>query len=62
MIFTNDNRTGRIWAFDMDGNLVDYLDTGLDDGALMGMDFDADGNLWVVDAENDEVLRISAAE
>lgn len=61
MIFTNDNRTGRIWAFDLDGNVIDYLDTGLDDGALMGMEFDADGNLWIVDAENDEVLKISVA-
>ena len=58
MIFTADNHTGRIWAFDMDGNLLDYLDTGLDD-ALMGMEFDEDGNLWMVDAANDEVLRLS---
>ena len=48
-----------IWAFDMDGEMVDYVDTGFDDGALMGMDFDADGNLWLVDAENDEILRLS---
>lgn len=61
-IFVNDNRTGRIWAFDKDGNLLDYLDTGLDDGALMGMAFNEDGSLWLVDAENDEVLRISAPE
>jgi hypothetical protein len=59
MIFTNDNRSGRIFAFDLDGNLLDWLDTGLEEGALMGMEFDADGNLWLVDAVNDEVLRIS---
>ena len=58
MIFTNDNRTGRIWAFDMDGTMLDYLDTGLPDGSLMGMEFDEAGNLWLVDAVNDEVLRI----
>ncbi|MCO4770058.1 MAG: hypothetical protein KDA24_08525 [Deltaproteobacteria bacterium] len=52
MIFTNDNRTGRIGAFAMDGNLIDYLD----DGSLIGIEFDAAGNLWLVDAEKDEFL------
>ena len=59
LLFVNDNRTARIWAFDLDGALVDYVDTGLDDGSLMGMAFDSEGSLFVVDAENDEVLRIS---
>ena len=59
MIFTSDNRTGRIFAFDKDGNLLDYLDTGMDEGSLMGIEIDDDGNLWLVDAENDEVVRIS---
>jgi sugar lactone lactonase YvrE len=59
MIFTTDNRSGRIFAFDKDGNLLDYVDTGMDEGALMGIEFDDDGNLWMVDAVNDEVVRIS---
>mgnify|MGYP002629584021 CR=1 FL=1 len=59
MLFVSDNRTARIWAFDLEGNLLDYVDTGLDDGSVMGMAFDGEGNLWLVDAENDEVLRIS---
>ena len=58
-LWITDNRTARIWAFDLEGNLLDYLDTGLDDGALMGIEFDADGNLYAVDAENDEVIKIS---
>jgi len=59
MLFTNDNRTGIIFAFDMEGQLVDYLETGFEDGALMGMEFDQDGNLWLVNALENEVLRIS---
>ena len=58
-IWVTDNRSGRIWAFDMEGTTLDYLDTGLDDGALMGIAFDADGNLYAVDAENDEIIKIS---
>ncbi len=58
-IFVSDNRAGVIVAFTMDGKMVDWLDLGVDRGALMGLEFDVDGNLWVVDAEADELLRIS---
>ncbi len=61
LLFTNDNRTGIIFAFDMEGQLVDSLETGLEDGALMGMDIDRHGNLWLVNALDNEVLRISSS-
>ena len=59
LLFVSDNASARIFAFDTEGVLIDYLDTDLQDGALMGMAFDGSGALWLVDAERDEVLRIS---
>ena len=59
-MFVSDNATSTIYAFTMDGELVDWLDTGLPSGALMGMAFDpADGSLFIVDAMADNVLRIA---
>jgi hypothetical protein len=60
MIFVVDHATSIIWAFDLDGEVVDWLDTGVESDSLMGLDFDADGRLYVVDAASDKVLRISA--
>lgn len=58
-IFVSDNRTGVIAAFNMDGEMVDWLDLELDRGSLMGIEFDADGNLYAVNAEDDELIRIT---
>ena len=59
LIFVTDNATGRVLAFTLDGELVDWLDTERPAGALMGMTFDDDGRLYLVDALSDEVFRIS---
>jgi hypothetical protein len=60
MLFVSDNDTSRILAFDLeDGELIDWVDTGLASGSIMGIDFDADGSLWVVDAVDDKIYRIS---
>jgi hypothetical protein len=59
MIFVSDHGTGRIYAFDMDGELVDYLDTGLGQNSLTGITFDKDGNLFVADRGNEQILKIS---
>jgi DNA-binding beta-propeller fold protein YncE len=59
MLYVSDNQTGVIYAFDLDGVLVDWVETGRKDGALMGMDFDEDGRLYVIDARADEIIRIS---
>lgn len=61
MLFVSDNATSMIYAFAMDGSLVDYLDTGFPAGSLMGMALDpADGSLYVVDVLTDRVIRIAA--
>jgi hypothetical protein len=60
MLFVSDNDTSRILAFDLeDGELVDWVDTGLASGSIMGIDFDSDGSLWVVDAIADRIYRIT---
>lgn len=58
-IFIADHQTGEIQAFDMDGNALDFLQTDLGDGALGGIDFDDEGRLYVVDRNEDRVLRLS---
>jgi len=60
VLYTTDASTGIIVAFNLDGMLLDWLDTGLPADALQGIDFDEAGNLYVVDAEGDEIWRISA--
>jgi sugar lactone lactonase YvrE len=57
-LLVTDNATGIIHAFDLEGNRIDWLDTGLGEGALMGIEaLDLD-NIWCVDAATDRVLRI----
>ncbi len=58
MLFVADHGTGEIVAYTLDGELVDYLDTGLA-GSLMGIAFDPDGRLYAIDSEGERVLRIS---
>jgi DNA-binding beta-propeller fold protein YncE len=58
MLWVTDNATGAILAFDLDGGLIDWLDTELPDGCLMGIALDDDGDLWFVDAVENEVVRI----
>lgn len=60
VLYVVDNATGRIAAFDLDGQVIDWLDSGLGDDALMGIAVDADGRLYVADAVGNRVLRISA--
>ena len=59
LIFVSDNSTSIIWAFNKMGEVVDWLDTGLQPGSLAGIDLDSSGNLYVVDMINADVLRIS---
>jgi hypothetical protein len=59
MIWVGDAQLGRVLAFTMDGELIDWLDTGLPPGALQGMAFSPEGDLYVVDAIDDRVMRIS---
>lgn len=60
VLFVGDNATGRIWGVSAtDGAVIDYLDTGIEAGGLMGIEVGPEGDLWVTDAVANRVLRIS---
>jgi len=59
VLYVGDNATGRIWGISSLGEVIDYLDTGIEEGGLMGIEVGPEGNLWVVDASSNEVLRIA---
>ena len=59
VIFVTDNALGRILAFDRDGELIDWLDLDVDDGALMGIEADAEGRLYLVNAKANKLYRIA---
>lgn len=56
LIFVTDHADGDIFAFSMDGALEGKLE--LDRPGLMGIDFDPEGHLWVVDGEASELVRV----
>lgn len=57
-LFVSDNSNGRISAFDLNGGLLNYVETGLPEGALAGMAFGPDGKLYFVDMLGNRVLRL----
>ena len=57
LIFVSDHAAGRISAFTMDGELVDYLDLG-EGAAPQGLAFGPDGHLWVADAGLGRVIGL----
>lgn len=60
VLYVTDNANGRISAFDKTtGMRLDYLDTGLPEGALMGITADPEGRLYIVDAVGNRVVRIA---
>lgn len=61
MIFVSDNLTSTIFAFSMDGELLDWLDvsSASGSGSLMGMAFDPSGSLFLTDVSGSRVLRIA---
>jgi DNA-binding beta-propeller fold protein YncE len=58
LLYVTDHATSRISAFTLDGERVDYLETGVSENRLMGLRLDADGNVLVVDNGRDRVLKI----
>lgn len=59
MIFVSDHELSRLMAFDMDGNLLDWVDLGLEPGSLVGFTFDDAGNLYFADKAGSRVFRIN---
>ena len=61
-IIITDHGTGYIHAFDMDGQQVDWLDTQVGGGALMGIWGQRLTDLWFVNARDNEVIRLQAVD
>jgi DNA-binding beta-propeller fold protein YncE len=59
VIYVADNGTGTIYGYDLDGNLLDQATVDVSDGGLMGIDIDADGNLYYVDGFDNAVRMIT---
>jgi hypothetical protein len=57
-LFVTDAGTGRLHAFDLDGAELDWAETGREGGALAGLVAPSRSELWLVDADADEVLRL----
>ncbi len=58
VIYVGDYETGLILAYDLDGVLIDWLDTGRGAAALGGIDFGPDGALTFTDVATHEILQI----
>jgi len=58
VLFVADNDTSRITAYDLDGQELNHLDTGLPPGSLGGLTFGSDEKLYFTDLVGHSVLRI----
>lgn len=58
MLLVGDNQNSKIFAFQLDGTLYSTLTLDMDAGGLMGIEARSLSDIWVVDAQADEVLRI----
>jgi DNA-binding beta-propeller fold protein YncE len=56
-LFVTEHGTGHVRAFDLDGTELDWAATGRA-GALQGIYATSLGELWMVDGEADEILRV----
>ncbi len=62
ILLVTDNQTSEIVAFDMDGEVVDRLNTGLPSGSLMGIFARSIDDLWFVDAVGNRVYNLTPKE
>jgi hypothetical protein len=58
LLFVSDNATSQIHAFDLQGQLVRSLDTGLPPGTLAGIAIGPDQKLYFIDTSTANVTRI----
>lgn len=61
MLFVADNEGAKIFAFDLEGNVIDWLDLSgeIGPGDLQGIAFDAEGRLYLVDSGTSRILRVA---
>lgn len=61
-LLVTDNQTSMIYAFTLDGELVDSLQTPFAEGSLMGIYGSSIDDFWLVNAADDEVWRLQPAD
>ena len=61
-LFVTDYETSTIYGLTLEGELVDWLETGIPSNSLMGIAFDTDGSMYGVNASTNAVYRIAALE
>ncbi len=59
LVFVTDNQNGKIFAFDLKGQLADWIQTDAAPSGLMGVAFDSEGRLYYVDAVGNRVVRLA---
>ena len=57
-LLVTDNETSTIYAFDLDGELIDTLETPFASGSLMGIYAASIDDIWIVNAIDNEVWRL----
>ena len=55
-LFVSDNSNSKIYAYDLQGNLLDSITTNAN--SIMGLEVGPDGHLWYVDGVLNKVVRI----
>lgn len=55
-LFVSDNQDGKIYAYDLQGNLLDSITTSAN--SIMGLEVGPEGHLWYVDGVLHRVVRI----
>ncbi len=55
-LFVSDNINGKIYAYDLQGNLLDSITTNAN--SIMGLEVGPEGHLWYVDGALNRVVRI----
>lgn len=58
ILYVTDNAQSRFYAFDLEGNLLRTLDTGLPPGSLAGLAVSPDGVIYFVDLMTADVYRL----
>ena len=62
IMFVSDNVTATLFAYDMaTREMLDYLPLGWSEGALNGITFDADGNLYAINGNDNQVVKLALA-
>ncbi|MCB9746195.1 MAG: hypothetical protein H6741_24105 [Alphaproteobacteria bacterium] len=62
LLLVGDVESSFIYAFDLEGNMVDYLGTGVPAGGLMGIEARSLSEIFFVNAEDNQVLRLTPLE